>query len=273
MADALVVDAVRSVLDRRLGQLQELTGLPMVFGGPIDRSTAVDRLVIEQLRGNHGPALEGMVVPTGKGLGGLALARARPFVVDDYRSSRAISHHFDSPVVEREGLTAVFAFPVCVHGRVEAVLYGATRDDRPIGDVALRRAGGVASSLGAEVGKLLTATLTRAPQMSSTQALAELEAIAGRLVDPALRVRLLHAHRSLATAVDPPRSPWLGVSLAPREEQCLSLAAVGATNAQIAEELALGVETVKAYMGSAMRKLKVTNRTGAVHAARSASLI
>lgn len=201
------------------------------------------------------------------------LARSRPLVVNDYRSSRVITHHFDQPVVALERLTSIFAYPVQVHGRVEAVLYGATRDDNLIGDVALRRARGVAASFGLEVGRMLAEDCPTPPALSSAHALAELEAIAGRLVDPALRARLLHAHRSLATAVDPPRSPKFGRTLAPREEQCLSLAAVGATNAQIAEELKLGVETVKAYMGSAMRKLKVTNRTGAVHAARSAGLI
>ncbi len=273
MGAAGAAEAVRTVLDRRLGQLQELTGLPMVFGGPIERIGSAERLVIEALRGNLSPAMQGLAVPRGQGLGGLALARSQPFVVNDYRSNRVITHHFDQPVVALERLTAIFAFPVRVRGRVEAVLYGASRDERPIGDVALRTAGGVVSSFGLEVARLLAEDRPSPPALSSAQALAELEAIAGRLVDPALRARLLQAHRSLTATAEPPRSKQLGISLAPREEQCLALVAVGATNAQIAEELKLGVETVKAYLGSAMRKLKVTNRTGAVHAARSSGLI
>lgn len=273
MGAVVATDEVRSLLRRRLGELQDLTGLPMVFGGPIDRVGKTERLVIEALRGNLSPALAGLAVPRGQGLGGLALARARPLVVNDYRSNRVITHHFDQPVVSAERLTAIFAFPVQVHGRVEAVLYGAARGEEPIGDVALGKAGGFASSLAAEAGRLVLERRPCVPPMSSAQALAELETIAGRLVDPGLRARLLQAHRSLTAAAAAPRSKQLGITLAPREEQCLALVAVGATNAQIAEELELAVETVKAYLGSAMRKLKVNNRTGAVHAARSAGLI
>jgi DNA-binding CsgD family transcriptional regulator len=198
------------------------------------------------------------------------LSHGRPFVVNDYRSNKFISHDYDMPV-GAEALTSVFAYPVHVGGRVEAVLYGATREDRPIGDSALRRAGEVAITVAAEVTELLRAPRLNRPLLSNAEALAELESIALALGDPDLQARLLHAHRSLAPR--PAGARAAAIRLAPREEQCLTLAAVGATNQQIAEALELSPETVKAYLRSAMRRLKVNNRTGAVHAARSAGLI
>lgn len=269
----LPADALRTALDAKFGRLREMTGLPVVFGGPVVRTASAEYLVIEKLEGNHSRALQGLVVHRGRGLGGLALARARPLVVNDYRSNRVITHHFDRAVVEAESLSAVFAFPVLVHGRVEGVLYGASREEMPIGDVALRRAGEFATLLADDVARLLAQAQPDAAALTSAQALAELEAIAGRLLDPTLRSRLLQVHRSLAGpgAADPLEPTAL--RLTPREQECLALAAVGATNAAIGVELELSPETVKAYLRNAMRKLNVTNRTGAVHIARKAGLI
>jgi DNA-binding CsgD family transcriptional regulator len=61
--------------------------------------------------------------------------------------------------------------------------------------------------------------------------------------------------------------------LAPRERDVLRIAAVGASNVEIAAELGLSPQTVKAYMRAAMRKLGVHNRTAALHAARLANAI
>lgn len=78
---ALPVDALRGLIDRRLALLPELTGLPVVFGGAIDRSRRADHLVISELRGALSDALPGLAVPSGRGLGGLALEHSKPFVV------------------------------------------------------------------------------------------------------------------------------------------------------------------------------------------------
>jgi DNA-binding CsgD family transcriptional regulator len=261
---------LRDRLDRGLRRMQQSTGLPAVFAGVVGGDGNADHVVLEHFRGTKTKAMNGLQVVRGQGLGGLALSHGRPFVVNDYRSNKFISHDYDSPVVA-EALTGVFAYPVRVGGQVEAVLYGATREDRPIGDSALRRAGEVATAVAAEVTELLRAPRRSRPLLSSAEALAELESIASAVGDPDLAARLLHAHRSLAPRRAVPQPAV--ARLAPREEQCLTLAAVGATNQQIAETLELSPETVKAYLRSAMRRLKVNNRTGAVHAARSAGLI
>jgi len=261
---------LRDRLDSGLRQLQQTTGLPAVFAGLVGADGNADHLVLAHFRGTRTTAMDGLQVVRGQGLGGLALSLGRPFVVNDYRSNKFISHDYDLPV-GAESLTSVFAYPVHVGGRVRAVLYGATREDRPIGDTALRRAGEVATAVAGEVSELLRAPRSHRPLLSTAEALAELESIALAVDDPELQARLLHAHRSLAPRRVGSAAP--AVRLTPREEQCLSLAAVGATNAQIAQTLELSPETVKAYLRSAMRRLKVSNRTGAVHAARSAGLI
>ena len=53
----------------------------------------------------------------------------------------------------------------------------------------------------------------------------------------------------------------------------LILAAQGHTNREIGNRLFLSRHTAKEYLRNAMRRLKVNNRTGAVHAARTAGLI
>ncbi|MGQ0467783.1 MAG: LuxR C-terminal-related transcriptional regulator [Sporichthyaceae bacterium] len=252
-------------------RVQAATGLPCVFGGPTGTGADGEFLVIDHMLGHRTRALDGLTVLSGRGLGGLALAQGRPLVVNDYRTNKIISHHYDRAVVDSEGLRSVCAFPVRVEGRVAGVIYGGTRDPRPIGDVALKQAEVVVSRLAIDVARAV-AEPRQMPLLSSAEALAELESIAGHLADASLRERLLNVHRTLAHD-EPAEAPATDFCLAPREEQCLALAAVGATNARIAQELNLSPETVKAYLRSAMRKLNVNNRTGAIHVARSAGLI
>jgi two-component system response regulator DesR len=63
------------------------------------------------------------------------------------------------------------------------------------------------------------------------------------------------------------------VTLTPREEQVLALMARGATNDQIATELALSLYTVKQHAHAAYRKLQARNRTDAVQRAQRLGLI
>lgn len=270
MSSTLVEKALRERLPASLVRLQAATGLPCVLGAPVRSGKSGDQLVIDHLLGHRTRSMDGLVVESGLGLGGLALAHARAFVVKDYRTNKVISHHYDLPV-STEGLRSMCVFPIRVEGRVAGVIYGATRDHRPIGDVALKQAEVVVSRLAIDVARAV-AEPRQMPLLSSAEALAELESIAGHLADAALRERLLNVHRTLAHD-EPADVPTTEFCLAPREEQCLSLAAIGATNARIAQELNLSPETVKAYLRSAMRKLNVNNRTGAIHVARSAGLI
>lgn len=267
-APTVTGDAVRGLVDAHLDELRRLTGLPAMFGGAVEGGRT-ERIVVSELRGTLSTALDGLAIQHGRGLGGLALAQGRPYLVSDYRTNRTITHHFDQQVVDVERLTGVFAFPLKLDGRVVGVLYGASRDDLPIGDVAVRRTAGAVRTMEAELTRL--AAQRREPRlMSTSDALAELREVAARQSDPALRARLMRAHHSLA---GPAAALPANVRLAPREQQCLALVATGATNAQIATELGLTVETVKTYLRNAMRRLEVGNRTAAAHVARTAGLI
>lgn len=62
-------------------------------------------------------------------------------------------------------------------------------------------------------------------------------------------------------------------ALAPREEEVLRLLARGRSNAEIAQELFLGVETVKTYVASLLAKLGVRDRTQAVVAAYESGFV
>lgn len=61
--------------------------------------------------------------------------------------------------------------------------------------------------------------------------------------------------------------------LSPREVEVLNLAAAGASNAEIASALVIGVETVKTHLSRAFGKLCVSNRTAAVSKATAMGLI
>src|SRR3954468_5189907 len=129
-AEAAGAAEIRSALAR----LRRTTGLPVAFGGLVEPGRQHVR--ISELSGTATPALSGLPVSSGNGLGGRAVALARPCAVTDYSSSRQISHEYDIPVAT-EGLHSILAVPVVVRRRVRGVLYGALRTAQPLGDRTL----------------------------------------------------------------------------------------------------------------------------------------
>ncbi|MFI8192643.1 response regulator transcription factor [Streptomyces sp. NPDC085946] len=257
-----------------LGRLRRATGLPVAFGGLVEAGPRQVR--ITELDGTTTSALRALTVTSGNGLGGKAVALARPCQVTDYSASRRISHEYDGPVAA-EGLRSVVAVPVVVGRRVHAVLYGALRTARPLGDrtldAAVEAAREVARALLVREEARETLAAVRAEARGPfgaardeqvRQAHAALRALAPRIADPVVRAELLDAC-ALLTA-----RPAPGVRLAPREVDVLACVATGATNAAAAARLGVTAETVKGYLRSAMRKLGAATRGEAVVAARRA---
>lgn len=290
--DVAVSSAVSRLLPERLWRLQRATGVPVTFGGPTRPSPGGRQIVLTRLSGTLGESLRGLTVDTGRGLGGVVLRDKAAHQVRDYASTSTITHEFDGIVVGQERLTSMLAMPVTVGGTVRAVLYGAVRESSPIGDRAVSAAGAVAEQLARDVASELALPDTVLPNavlpntgLPNTMlpntglpntglpdpqaALAELATLIGHVPDPDLRARMASLCQALGGSCESPST----VVLAPREQDVLRIAAVGATNVEIAAQLGLSPQTVKAYMRAAMRKLGVHNRTAALHAARLAAAI
>ncbi|MEW1777123.1 LuxR C-terminal-related transcriptional regulator [Streptomyces sp. NPDC086777] len=264
-----------------LSRLRRTTGLPTAFGGLVEAGRTQVR--ISELTGTNTASLRSLAVSSGNGLGGRAVALARPCAVVDYSASQQISHEYDIPVAA-EGLRSVLAVPVVVRRRVRGVLYGALRTAQPLGDRTLGAA--VAAARDVEQALVvqdeargLLAAARPAPGAvpdpgavweQVREAHAALRALAPRITDPELRAELLAACGLLAS---PAPAAEAEAVLAPREVDVLAWVAAGATNATVAERLGLRPETVKGYLRSAMRKLGAHTRGEAVSAARRTGVL
>src|SRR5699024_3989045 len=261
-----------SVNDARLYQsaldmLRERTGADVAFGG----SVADGRLSLPEFRGALTDRLVGLRGAPGLGLGGAVLASGRPGRVSDYENATSITHDYDDPVLN-EGLRGVLASPVVVRGRVRGVLYVGGRTDSVLAgragdaltDVARQVAGGL--RIGDEVQRREAALPAHGGEQARELS-AEVRRIAEDVVDPGDRERLLRACARVDGAeMDP--AVTTPEPLSPRERDVLAGVANEATNNEIAQQLALRPETVKAYLRSAMRKLDVHSRHQAVTDAR-----
>lgn len=263
---------INTVLPERLQRLQRVSGVPVVFGGTTRTSSTGRELVLSRLIGCLSESLRGLAVHPGRGLGGAVLQRGVACRVNDYASTSFITHDFDSIVVGQERLTSMFAVPVVTRGVVHCVLYGAVRHQHLIGDRAVRDGSVIAAQLERELRDLPTAsTRTQNAPLSTPAALAELAEIIRTVRDSGLRERLARVHRSLGGELELPSTSI--AALAPRELDVLRLVAVGSSNVEIAAQLGLSPQTVKAYLRSSMRKLGVHNRTAASHRARRAGVL
>ncbi|WP_246212495.1 helix-turn-helix transcriptional regulator [Streptomyces abyssomicinicus] len=295
--DAAAAAALRAALTR----LSRGSGLPVVFGGLVE--SARPRIRISELSGTRTSALRSLAVSSGTGLGGRAAVLLRPCAVSDYAASRRISHEYDAAVAQ-EGLRSVLAVPVVVRHRVRGVLYGALRTAEPLGDRALGAAveaarqaarGLVTAEAAAEAAVAAREEAWRkqawreetwrpgppeppreptgAPlRERARDAYAALRALAPQVTDPAVRAGLDEVCALLGPSPADAASAPPAV-LTPRELDVLACVATGDSNAAAARRLGLRQETVKAYLGSASRKLGARGRWAAVTAARRSGLL
>jgi LuxR family transcriptional regulator, regulator of acetate metabolism len=256
--------AIHELLPERMERLRRVAGIPIVLGGATRHGRDGTKLVLDRVLGTFGSSLVGLAIAPGRGLGGSVLRRRVPLRVQNYATAMGITHDFDSVVVGVEQLTSILAVPILIHGEVRGVVFGAIRDRGILSDKAVRTAAVVAAQLQRDVESCLDKGGIDGAG-GPIVALAELAAVIRETTDPMLRTRLVRIQRGLAS-----RSPSgdLARRLSPREVDTLRLVEVGDTNLEIATRLGLSLETVKAYLRSAMGKLEVHNRTAAAHRAR-----
>ncbi|MFF3601057.1 LuxR C-terminal-related transcriptional regulator [Kitasatospora indigofera] len=217
-------------------------------------------MVLRHWSGTRAGLLHDLVVPSGTGLGGRALAERAPTWVPDYRAATTISHEHDA-AVDAEDLYAMLTVPLLHDGAVHGVVYAALRAVVPFGDV---RIGAVAD---------LAATATRALAGAAAWA-----GPSGRHPAPRPRPRSGGPAPHRPTDGRPADGHPAGAGrppagLTPREHEVLRWAATGRTNPEIAAELGLTCNTVTGYLKSAMHKLGVRNRVELALTARESGLL
>jgi LuxR family transcriptional regulator, regulator of acetate metabolism len=257
-------DALRA----ELRHLASKGGVPVLFGGEVHG----DALPLTEFVGTRTGRLRGLVVRSNSGLGGASMAAGRPMSVADYRSASTITHDYDTPVLS-EGIRSVVAVPVMVDGIPRAMLYGAYRSSAPTGGRAVELV--IASSrrladelrIRDEVDRRLRMRETHVANVAGPELIREVHAELRRLAagaQPGLRDELARlADRLSQDPVEPGAA-----TLTAREIDVLAQVALGCTNAQTAERLALRPETVKSYLRSAAAKLGTRTRHEAVSKAR-----
>ncbi|GAA1083097.1 LuxR C-terminal-related transcriptional regulator [Tsukamurella strandjordii] len=278
LAPVVDLDAARAALRT----IRTRTELPVSFVGLVD----TDRVVLSGGVGLRTAALDGLPVARGAGLGGHVLRTGRPTAVADY-STAGITQHYHAQVAA-EGLRSMVAMPLTVNDTVRAVFYAADRRESTLGDTVLGAVSRTVRELAQElrireeVERRVRFAEAAAAERSALggidrellrEVFSELRTIAGEIADGAVRARLESAcgrisglGRSPSEA--PPQRP-----LTAREVDVLAQVALGCTNAEVAQRLSIGAETVKAYLRSAGQKLGTRTRFESVTRARSLGLL
>lgn len=257
------------------------SGVGILFAGLV----AGRALTITEFFGTRTASLKDLFVRPGEGVGGRALAQARPMAMNDYLDSGNITHHHDE-AVRIEGLRMIVALPVLVDGVVRGVIYAANREIAATGDrITAELVTGTTKiarelEIRDEVDRRVALLQQNAAQPTAFEdydlieavrfAHAELLAVSRTAEDPVLVVRIQHIMAQLdgsnipvgAAGFDP------APQLTRRELEVLAQVGLGCSYAETARRLMLQPVTVKGYMKSIIAKLGVHSRTEAVAAAR-----
>ena len=260
-------------LGRLLTDIRSTTEVDAAFGGLL--SPRRNSFAITHTRGARTGELRNLAIHGGLGLGGKSITLRRPVWVRDYPVARGITHDYDS-AVRAERLRAIFAVPLTLaEGAVRAVIYGALRQDVPLGDRTLRAAELAIRRCARE----LAADAENAESPPSEEpgepirdlrtAHDELASLAAHVDDDTIKRQL----NDICDRMSATREERAGARLSPREVAVLAQVAEGCRNREVAERLGILPGTVKAYLESAMRKLGTDNRMRTVNAARTAGLL
>lgn len=266
-------DAIFSALN----SLKNATGIPATMYGACFPD---GKLRITKWVGLRTPALHGLEVPPGAGVGGRVMTTRRPVGVSDYTRAKSISHEFDRQIRD-EGMHSIVAVPVIVNREMKGVLYAGVHSRARMGDKVLEEVTMTARCLEQELAvneAMRRADSGRSPAGGAKQVRSmsgaeweqvrathsKLRMLANRVNDESLR-------RDLEVLCDQMVSPVRvkqTTKLSARELDVLACVALGHTNVEAAAEMGIGAETVKSYLRSVMRKLGAHTRYEAVNAAR-----
>jgi signal transduction histidine kinase len=119
-----------AMVRRLAGFVPDLAGVDAAWVG---QSIGDDRVMLRHAVNAVSQSMEGLIVPSGAGLGGKVVAARRPFWVDDYRFASTITHEFDAQV-EAEGIRSAMAVPIIHGSQLLGVLYGTNRHLSSFGD-------------------------------------------------------------------------------------------------------------------------------------------
>ncbi|MCO4275975.1 LuxR C-terminal-related transcriptional regulator [Pseudarthrobacter sp. HLT3-5] len=271
----------RDLLKRAIRETAARTGNGVFFAGLVNRTD----LTITEFFGTMTHGLKNLSVQPGEGIGGRALAQARPIGVADYLDSDRITHHHDE-AVRIEGLRAMVAVPILVGGQTRCILYVATRERTSIGEWVVNELSADGSKISRELAfrdevdhrvsilRVADSVAAEPPDRDLVEAVrlahAELLSVARITDDPELARRILAVTAQLeGSGAAPAGSP----RFTRRETDVLAQVALGCSYAETGKRLSLKAVTVKSYMQSIMAKLNVHSRMEAVVVARRLRLL
>ncbi|NRQ49317.1 helix-turn-helix transcriptional regulator [Aeromicrobium stalagmiti] len=247
--------------------------VPLVFGGLRDEHGVPVTLTLGEVTSD----LATITIKPSRGLGGKTWLSRRPAFVRDYGTSLDITHEYDRQILG-ERVTFLAVVPIVVRDDVRGLLYAGTRGAAPLSEAALESLVNEARKVSGEMEirdevdrrvRLAASVASAGPETAELQrlrdAFAEMRLIARDTADLRTRDRL--------EALLGGDAPDAEVSLTARQLDVVSLAAAGCRNAEIADRLGLGPETVKSYLRSAMARLGARSRHEAVAAARRHGLL
>ncbi|MRJ75378.1 helix-turn-helix transcriptional regulator [Aeromicrobium sp. SMF47] len=260
------------VLRASAARLRRDWDVPLVFGGLRDEHGVPVTLTLGEVTTD----LATITIRPSLGLGGKTWLSRRPAYVRDYGSSLDITHEYDRQILG-ERVTFLAVVPIVVRDDVRGLLYAGTRGGEPLSEAALEALVAEARKVSGELEirdevdrrvRLAQSVAAAGPSTVERQllrdAFAEMRIIARETADPRTRERLE------ALLVKDARSE---ITLTARQLDVMALVAAGRRNAEIAERLGLGTETVKSYLRSAMARLGARSRHEAVAAARRHGLL
>lgn len=253
-------------------RLRRESDVPLVFGGLRDEGGVRVTLTMGEITSD----LSSITIRPAAGLGGKTWLSRRPGYVSDYGTSSDITHEYDRQILG-EKVTFLAVVPIVVRDDIRGLLYAGSRGDDRLSPEAMEALVAESRRVAGELEirdeverrlELRDAQALAGPATSERQrfrdAFAEMRTIARMTSDPSTReqiLRLLDAGRDEA------------VVLTERQLDVISLVAIGCRNAEIADRLGLGRETVKSYLRSTMARLGARSRHEAVANARRAGLI